>query len=50
MTNAVTVKYMSRAEIDRLMFSLNAEAGNAQAELLEAIVRRLLELIEQDNL
>ena len=48
MTNAVTVKYMSRAEIERLMYSLTAETGNAQAELFEALVRRLLEIMEQE--
>lgn len=49
MTNPVTVKYMSRAEIESLMYSLRAEAGNDQAELFEALVRRLLLLMEQDS-
>ncbi|GAA6145175.1 MAG: cell developmental protein SirA [Thalassolituus sp.] len=49
MPNPVTVKYMSRAEIESLMFSMSAEAGNTQAELFEALVRRLLEIMEQDN-
>lgn len=48
MTNPVTVKYMSRSEIESLMYSLRAESGNTQAELFEALVRRLLELMEQD--
>ena len=49
MTNPVTVKYMSRSEIESLMYSLSAEAGNKQAELFEALVRRLLELMDQDS-
>jgi len=48
MTNPVTVKYMSKTEIESLMYSLSAEAGNQQAELFEALVRRLLEIMEQD--
>lgn len=47
MTNAVAVQYMSRSEIERLMFSLCADPNNEQAQLLEAIIRRLLELTEQ---
>jgi hypothetical protein len=49
MTNPVTVKYMSRAEIERLMYSLTAEQDNTQAELFEALVRRLLEIMEQNT-
>jgi hypothetical protein len=48
MTNPVTVKYMSRSEIESLMYSLRADTGNEQAELFEALVRRLLLLMEQD--
>lgn len=49
MTNAVTVRYMSRAEIERLMYSLSADHDNEQAQLFEALVRRLLEIMEQDR-
>lgn len=49
MTNAVTVRYMSRAEIERLMYSLSADTHNEQAQLFEALVRRLLEIMEQEN-
>lgn len=49
MTNPVTVKYMSRSEIESLMYSMTAESGNRQAELFEALVRRLLELMEQEG-
>lgn len=49
MTNPVTVKYMSRSEIESLMYSLRADTGNEQAELFEALVRRLLLLMEQDS-
>ncbi|WP_420591108.1 cell developmental protein SirA [Bacterioplanoides sp.] len=49
MTNPVTVRYMSRAEIERLMYSLSADADNDQAQLFEALVRRLLEIMEQEN-
>ena len=36
MTNPVAVKYMSRAEIESLMYTTTAESGNQQAELFEA--------------
>ncbi len=49
MTTPVTVRYMSRAEIESLMYSLRAPAGNKEAELFEALVRRLLELMEQES-
>ena len=49
MTNPVTAKYMSRSEIESLMYSLSAEPGSQQAELFEALVRRLLELMEQES-
>ncbi len=48
MTNPVAVQYMSRAEIESLMYTTTAESGNQQAELFEALVRRLLEIMEQD--
>lgn len=47
--NPVTVKYMSLSEIESLMYSLRAEPGNQQAELLEALVRRLLEIMEHNR-
>ncbi|MFK4751182.1 MULTISPECIES: cell developmental protein SirA [Oceanospirillaceae] len=49
MTNPVTVRYMSRSEIESLMYSLTAATNNEQAQLFEAIARRLLEIIEEDN-
>lgn len=49
MTNAVTVRYMSRAEIERLMYSLSADTSNEQAQLFEALVRRLLEIADQER-
>lgn len=49
MTSAVTVRYMSRSEIESLLYSLRATNGNQEAELFEAIARRLLEILEQDN-
>lgn len=48
MTNPVAVRYMSRAEIERLMYSLNASPDNQEAQLFEALVRRLLEIMEQE--
>ncbi|WP_419810489.1 cell developmental protein SirA [Bacterioplanoides sp.] len=47
MTTSVAVRYMSRAEIERLMYSLTADSNNEQAQLFEALVRRLLELTEE---
>jgi len=47
MINPVTIQYMSREEIERLLFSFNAEAGNSQAEAFEALARRLLTLLEK---
>ncbi|MFC3679905.1 cell developmental protein SirA [Bacterioplanoides pacificum] len=49
MTTPVAVRYMSRAEIERLMYSLSADQDNDQAQLFEALVRRLLEIMEQQN-
>lgn len=47
MTTPTAIRYMSHSEIERLMYSLNANRDNEQAQLFEAMVRRLLELIEQ---
>ncbi len=49
MTNAVTVQYMSRSELESLMYSLTASADNEQAQLFEAIARRLLEIMEEER-
>lgn len=49
MSTPVAVRYMSRSEIESLMYSLRAEPDNAQAQLFEALVRRLLELHEQER-
>ncbi|MDO6804834.1 hypothetical protein Q4595_20455, partial [Wenyingzhuangia sp. 1_MG-2023] len=49
MTNPVTVRYMSRSEIESLMYSLTADSDNEQAQLFEAITRRLLEILESEN-
>ncbi|WP_028292824.1 hypothetical protein [Oceanobacter kriegii] len=49
MTNAVTVRYMSRSELESLMYSLTASADNEQAQLFEAIARRLLEIMEEER-
>ncbi len=49
MTTPVAVRYMSRAEIERLMYSLSADRDNEQAQLFEALVRRLLEILEQEQ-
>lgn len=49
MTTPVAVRYMSRAEIESLMYSISADHDNRQAELFEAMVRRLLEIMEQER-
>lgn len=49
MTTPVAVRYMSRAEIERLMYSLTADSDNDQAQLFEALARRLLEIMEQQG-
>ncbi|MGB1091163.1 MAG: cell developmental protein SirA [Oceanobacter sp.] len=49
MTNPVTVQYMSLTEIESLMYSLSASADNEQAQLFEAIIRRLLQLAEESS-
>lgn len=45
--NPVTIQYMSREEIERLLFSLSASKGNEEAAAFEALARRLLELLER---
>lgn len=49
MTTPVAVRYMSRSEIESLMYSLSADSDNQQAQLFEAMVKRLLEILEQDS-
>lgn len=45
--NPVTIQYMSREEIERLLFSFNADNKNEEAVAFEALARRLLELLEK---
>jgi hypothetical protein len=45
--NPVTIQYMSREEIERLLFSLSAAKDNEEAQAFEALARRLLELLEK---
>ncbi|MFT5592749.1 MAG: hypothetical protein ACI8SR_001111 [Oceanicoccus sp.] len=47
MLNPVTIQYMSREEIERLLFSLSAAKENEEAAAFEAVARRLLELLEK---
>lgn len=47
MLNPVTIQYMSREEIERMLFSYSAQEGNEEAKALEALARRLLELLEK---
>ena len=47
MLNPVTIQYMSREEIDRLLFSFSADIKNDEAVAFEALARRLLELLEK---
>lgn len=49
MINPVAVKYMSKDEIERLMYSFTADKSNEEAQTFEALVRRLLEIIEEQN-
>ena len=49
MINPVAVKYMSKDEIERLMYSFTADKTNEEAQTFEALVRRLLEIIEEQN-
>ncbi len=47
MLNPVTIQYMSREEIERLLFSLSADKENSEAQAFEALARRLLHLLEK---
>lgn len=49
MINPVTVQYMSKTEIESLMYSFTAKGDNEEAQVFEALVRRLLEIIEQQS-
>ena len=49
MINPVAVKYMSKDELERLMYSFSASSDNEEAQTFEALVRRLLEILEQQN-
>jgi hypothetical protein len=49
MINPVAVQYMSKEEIERLMYSFNASKDNDEAQTFEALVRRLLTIIEEQN-
>lgn len=49
MINPVAVQYMSKEEIERLMYSLSASSDNEEAQTFEALVRRLLRIIEEQN-
>jgi hypothetical protein len=49
MINSVAVKYMSKDEIERLMYSFTADKSNEEAQTFEALVRRLLEIFEEQN-
>ncbi len=47
MLNPVTIQYMSREEIERLLFSFSADKQNDEAVAFEALARRLLLLLEK---
>jgi len=49
MINPVSVKYMSKDEIERLMYSFAASQDNEEAKTFEALVRRLLEILEEQR-
>jgi uncharacterized protein YpiB (UPF0302 family) len=49
MINSVAVQYMSKEEIERLMYSFNASRDNQEAQTFEALVRRLLTLLEEQS-
>jgi len=49
MINPVAVQYMSKEEIERLMYSFNASKDNEEAQTFEALVRRLLTILEEQN-
>ncbi len=41
------IQYMSREEIERLLFSFTADTKNDEAVAFEALARRLLSLLEK---
>jgi hypothetical protein len=47
MLNPVTIQYMSREEIERLLFSFVADQKNDEAVAFEALAHRLLFLLEK---
>lgn len=47
MLNPVTIQYMSREEIERMLFSYSAPESNNEARAFEALARRLLELLDK---
>ena len=49
MINSVAVKYMSKDEIERLMYSFTADKSNEEAQTFEALVRRLLEILDDQH-
>lgn len=49
MINPVAVKYMSKDEIERLMYSFTADKSNEEAQTFEALVRRLLEILDDQH-
>jgi hypothetical protein len=49
MINPVAIQYMSKEEIERLMYSFNASKDNEEAQMFEALVRRLLAIFEEKN-
>jgi hypothetical protein len=49
MINPVAVKYMSKDEIERLMYSFTADKSNEEAQTFEALVRRLLEIFDEQK-
>lgn len=49
MINSVAVQYMSKEKIERLMYSFNASRDNQEAQTFEALVRRLLTLLEEQS-
>jgi hypothetical protein len=47
MLNPVTIQYMSREELERLLYSMSANRENPEALMYEAVARRLLALLEK---
>lgn len=47
MLNPVTIQYMSREELERLLYSMSANRENPEAQMYEAVARRLLALLEK---